>query len=673
MTSHPDPVHDGQSTPPDEPDPVTPVTDKPSRVNTIFTWLLLAMIVVGGLHLRIRNNTFGLPRAYHTDEKRKIAAIGRMFESGSGNPGYFNHPGFLLYTSAGTALLSHYLVGTSLDEVHLFLAGRTWVGLLGGFTLLAVFWLGRELVLGLRQRDDATGFDINERAANLAGLLAAGVLAVMPLAVVCGHYIKEDVPLTFWTTLTAIACVRLARDGRTGQYVIATALAAMAFSTKYIGALAFVFVLLAHFCHVGWRTSFMQTLRWLFAFGRGGRRTGLLIILAVTATLVCRKHAPGWTIPAAGTGGLLVGISAVFWLLRKRKPRPLNDSASTGASRSRLGWWLVATAVLVFLAVNPYALLSIDTFGPQFDFESRHGLYEGHHGIRVSPWTHAWMFHLKHSLLPGMTLPALAGGLLGLLILLRLRDPGARFLVLASILWYVAHEGSYLKPPPNFDRYMNPLLPLLCAALGAAWIVATRKDTRSISVITGLTYLLMAFLMIPAAVQSDRLVGQMIPDTRDQALAWCADENNIPADSKVLLSAYAPPLGELDIRFDWRYASYMHVERSDEGPLDLRTGIFPLDDKEEPFWRVDFVITSSFWTDRYYLFQPEELGGRHDTGKAFYDNLEAIWGPPVQTFEAPWGSYGYNNPTLKIYAAPRHGPVRLARENRANEIVSTGP
>lgn len=626
----------------------------------MLTALCLAIILVGGLHLRIRHNHFGLPHSYHTDEKRKVAAIHNLLEKNSGNPEYYNHPGFLLYTGAAMAVVTHRLTGLPWNDSTIYLAVRTWVGLLGTLTLIAVFALAREVASppGPRPPD--------ERNADLAGLVAAGLLAVLPLAVVSSHYIKEDVPLTLWTTLTVLHAVRIVRYGRHRDYLCATAFAALAFATKYSGAIAFLLVLLGHIGRTGARAALGQTWGWLSSWVRqGARRTALIAVLTLTATLVARKHAPAWmwVVLAAGIGLVLLSLGLMIHAWRKGKP-PRARRASF------LGWWLVLEAVIIFILINPFVLLDTRNFGSGFDYETRHGLYEGHHGIQVSAWDHAWSFHLRRSLMPGMTILPLAAGLLGALLLLLRRDRGAHQIAFAALLWYLIHEASSLKPPPNFDRYMNPVLPLLCAGAGAAWMRSAGGWIRPVPLRTGLTLLLMLLLMAPAAYRSDRLVEQMIPDTRDAALQWCLEPANIAPGKMVLVSAYPPPFEDEETQFAWEYGSYMHIERRDKGPLNLLTGVYPTDEDPRGYLYVDYVLTSSFWTDRYSLFRQEELTAYHEGGKDFYARLESLWGPPVIVFQAPEGPYGFNNPTIRIYARPNRGPVRLAsRTDRRGQIV----
>lgn len=237
-------------------------------------------------------------------------------------------------------------------------------------------------------------------------------------------------------------------------------------------------------------------------------------------------------------------------------------------------------------------------------------------------------------------------------------------LVGAALIWYLAHEASGLKPPPNFDRYMNPVLPLLAAALATALLLILAEDVKSRSGLRALTLLVSVLLFTAPLARSWALVTQMKPDTRDEAFAWCLDPANIPPGSQVLLNGYGPPVSEAPCLFEWAYASRMHRESHKEGPLDLQTGLFPLDvDKPEKrsVLRIDFVISSSFRRDRYFDFARGEMQENERGGRAFYEALENSW-PCVAEFFSPAGPYGYNNPTIRIHQRPDwKAPTKVAQ------------
>ena len=134
------------------------------------------------------------------------------------------------------------------------------------------------------------------------------------------------------------------------------------------------------------------------------------------------------------------------------------------------------------------------------------------------------LFHLRNSLLPGLGLPLLVLGILGLaapwLAPSERRQP---LLVIAgfALLWYAVHELSPLKPFPGYVRYMLPLAPLLII-LGAAFVY---ELTRRLAAIGGfaligaaMSGLVAAAIVLtaaaPALILSLRINGPMTEDPR---------------------------------------------------------------------------------------------------------------------------------------------------------------
>ena len=167
-------------------------------------WVAGAMaIVLGALALRATSLGFGLPAVYNPDE---VAILSRAlaFAKGDLNPHNFLYPTFFFYVLFGWVgayfLLERVTGGVSslhafqqrffVDPSGVYLAGRALGAVCGAATA------GVTAVLGRRLFDAPTG------------LAAAALLAVSPLAVQDGHYVKHDVPATLMVTL---ALWRMAR------------------------------------------------------------------------------------------------------------------------------------------------------------------------------------------------------------------------------------------------------------------------------------------------------------------------------------------------------------------------------------------------------------------------------------------------------------------------------
>ena len=155
------------------------------------------------------------------------------FWSGDLNPHYFNYPTFHFYLSSLLYLL--YYLATSAESVeqfvayHLLVDGRDLLALVrGANTLLAVATVGAVACLGRRL------YGVKE------GLLAALILATMPLAVRFSHLAIVDTPAVFWSVMALLWAVRARQDGRVRDFLVAGIFTGLAAATKYPAVLVAV-------------------------------------------------------------------------------------------------------------------------------------------------------------------------------------------------------------------------------------------------------------------------------------------------------------------------------------------------------------------------------------------------------------------------------------------------
>lgn len=155
------------------------------------------------------------------------------FWSGDLNPHYFNYPTFHFYLSSLLYLL--YYLATSAESVeqfvayHLLVDGRDLLALVrGANTLLAVATVGAVACLGRRL------YGVK------AGLLAALILATMPLAVRFAHLAIVDTPAVFWAVMALLWAVRVRQDGRVRDFLVAGIFTGLAAATKYPAVLVAV-------------------------------------------------------------------------------------------------------------------------------------------------------------------------------------------------------------------------------------------------------------------------------------------------------------------------------------------------------------------------------------------------------------------------------------------------
>jgi Dolichyl-phosphate-mannose-protein mannosyltransferase len=211
----------------------------------VRTWWVVAAIGVLALGLRLWSLGFGLPAIYNMDEK-PILDRALTFAKGDPNPHNFLYPTLHLYAVfvwESLYFLTGRLVGhfASLAEFRnayfvdpsgQVLAARALTALLGALTIGATYLFGSRLY------------------GRAVGVGAAFFMAVAPMAVRDAHYIKLDVPVTFFATLACaeLAAIKPAAGFVAGKHrwLLAGGLAGLAISTHYYAAfLAVPFVVVA--------------------------------------------------------------------------------------------------------------------------------------------------------------------------------------------------------------------------------------------------------------------------------------------------------------------------------------------------------------------------------------------------------------------------------------------
>ena len=177
------------------------------------------------------------PTWTHFDETLFIV-LPLGFWGGDFNPHYFNYPTFHFYLNSFFYFL-YFLVGSA-ESVEHFVAyhflvdGRPLLALARGLnTLFSVATVVATACLGRRL------YGVGE------GLLAALVLATMPLAVRFAHLANTDTPAVFWIALALLWAVRARQQGQPPDYLVAGVCTGLAAATKYPAALVAVPVAVA--------------------------------------------------------------------------------------------------------------------------------------------------------------------------------------------------------------------------------------------------------------------------------------------------------------------------------------------------------------------------------------------------------------------------------------------
>jgi hypothetical protein len=193
--------------------------------------LAVIVIVVVGAALRVIGIGFGDPFVYHTDEWI-IARHGMtMAATGDWNPHNFFYPSLLIDLEALVAGLLHAAGGASLATGQPWLHENELVADQFGYVLA-----GRLIVATLGIATIAVVFEATRRLVGLGGaLVAAAIMAIVPLAVEHSHYLTTDIPMTFLCAACLLATVVASQDGRARWWLTAAVLAGLAGSMKWNG------------------------------------------------------------------------------------------------------------------------------------------------------------------------------------------------------------------------------------------------------------------------------------------------------------------------------------------------------------------------------------------------------------------------------------------------------
>jgi Dolichyl-phosphate-mannose-protein mannosyltransferase len=199
-------------------------------------WPLLAVVLGGGLGLRLWGVQQGLPFAYNADENDHFVPHAvQMFEHGTLNPHYFANPPaftyvlhflFGLYYGSGHAVVHAYFT----HPTGLYTLARVASALLGAGAVWLLYLAGARLF------------------GRAAGLLAAAIEAVAFLPVFYAHLALNDVPTLAPLTLSLLGSAGVLRKGRLRDHLLAGIGLGLACATKYTAGIVIVPYAVAAVC-----------------------------------------------------------------------------------------------------------------------------------------------------------------------------------------------------------------------------------------------------------------------------------------------------------------------------------------------------------------------------------------------------------------------------------------
>jgi 4-amino-4-deoxy-L-arabinose transferase-like glycosyltransferase len=234
-----------------------PADQNPSRIG-----LALALLAAGLLRFWALGQ--GVPFNLGVDEPEIMERAVRMLKTGDFSPHFFDYPSLYMYVQAVVGVF-RFLVGAmqghfaSLAQARtedFYLWGRAVTAILGTATVWVMYRAGM-------------------RWGSRTALLAAVLLAVMPLHVRESHYVLTDVPTTFLVMLTFLLSLRAHERSTVWAFALAGATAGLAGATKYNGILAVLMPLLACVMTPAIRPSRPVAMLWVIA--------GMLIAFFIAA------------------------------------------------------------------------------------------------------------------------------------------------------------------------------------------------------------------------------------------------------------------------------------------------------------------------------------------------------------------------------------------------------
>ncbi len=319
--------------------------------------------------------------------------------------------------------------------------------------------------------------------------------------------------------------------------------------------------------------------------------------------------------------------------------------------RSGRRWRALGIAVLAvgvtFLICTPASLLAPRSFLLDAGFEGQHAMFG--HGVdqtaqgrtvaenvlRISGPSYLWSYHLRYSLLPGISAAGLLLTAIGVAVALARGGGAWRLVASGLVLFYVLLETLPLKPPPFAARYMVAVLPyaaLLCGRAAALTLEGTFARRLLIALVA------VATLGLNGA-ETMRQVRAMAPETRDTARGWIFQ--HVPPGSSLIVTGI-PQYGPLRYKSrppDFPYNFYIAPESTLTQLLQARL--------DKPA----YLIVSSFWYQRF-LDHPDFEPETHRFYRMLFDRYT-----PVATFSAPFRPLGFHNPAIQIFRLGEASPT----------------
>lgn len=296
---------------------------------------------------------------------------------------------------------------------------------------------------------------------------------------------------------------------------------------------------------------------------------------------------------------LLVAVAVAHWQYHRRAALKLWKLPVIAA----------AVSALAFLAGTPYALLDAPTFLAYMKAWLVRGT-QGRTDIpfeSVSGWYSVWVEYIPTALgWPGL-LAALAG--VASLIVFRRAEylPGGAFFAV-----YILFICSSKQVIPRYPLPLYPYLAVAAAYLIAGLATYLRRQAMPLAAIAVTVGLTLALTAPNAVLCVEKDVELTLPDTRTLMKEWI--EHHLPAETKLLMDPYGPPLAQSRRKLTALYQQALaegHA-KADKFRLQLAT-LPPL--TYEWYWTQHKIYTAlprdQAWSDATLPYERIDLGVGH--------------------------------------------------------------
>jgi 4-amino-4-deoxy-L-arabinose transferase-like glycosyltransferase len=209
------------------------VASETAAVPTRLYWAGLALVLIGGLGLRLWGIDHGLPTVYNPDERHHYVPIAvNFFARDNFDPGYFVNPPGLTYLLYIVYTLWY---GPGDDVVQAFGTGSSEVWIVARVTVALVGVVAAWLTY-------VSGARLFSRG---VGLLAALLIALAFLPVFQSHFALNDVPAMAAVALGLVGTAGVLRRGHLVDYAVAGTGIGLACATKYTAGIILLPLLVA--------------------------------------------------------------------------------------------------------------------------------------------------------------------------------------------------------------------------------------------------------------------------------------------------------------------------------------------------------------------------------------------------------------------------------------------